>query len=96
MEQKKKEKLLKEIVDIEHEKKQIIKLLTQNDMKKLNDFLEGELTEKHCAEKVINNIFSSSMPSSVQESANNALNFLEMLKREKEVRLAQEISNVDN
>lgn len=31
MEQEKKEKLLKEIVDIEHEKKQIIKLLADCD-----------------------------------------------------------------
>lgn len=95
MEQNKKEKLLKEIADIEHEQGYIKKLVAENNMQKLYDYLEGELTRKHFAEKVIHNMLSSSMPSNTQESAYNALNFLQARKREKEVELAREISNPD-
>lgn len=95
MEQKEEEKLLKEIADIEHEQKNIMRLLSENNMQKLNDFLEGELTEKYRVEKTIHNMLSSSMPSNIQESANNAFNFLENIKREKEAKLVYKISSSD-
>lgn len=96
MEQKEKEKLLKEITDIEHEQKYILKLLAENSIPKLNEYLEGELTDKHRAEKAILNALSTSRPSNTQESAKNALNLLGFLKREKEAKLTHEISDSDN
>ena len=47
MERNKKEKLLKEIADIELEQGHIKKLLAENNMQKLYDYLEGELTWKY-------------------------------------------------
>lgn len=95
MERNKKEKLLKEIADIELEQGHIKKLLTENNMQKLYDYLEGELTWKYFVEKAVYNMQSFSMPNNIQESANNALNFLEVKKKEKEAELAREISNVN-
>lgn len=90
MEQDKKVKLLKEISDIKHEQEHIKKLMIENNMQKLNDYLECELTQKYFVEKCIHNMASFSMPDTVQESANNAFEFLDNLKREKEAELVKE------
>lgn len=95
MDQDKKVKLLKEISDIKNEQEHIKKLIYENNMQKLNDYLEGELTQKHFVEKCIHNMASFSMPNTVQESANNAFDFLEQLKREKEAELAKETLSSD-
>ena len=51
MEQDKKAKLLKEINDIMQEQEHIKKLLNENNMQELDDYLGGELTQKHLVEK---------------------------------------------
>ncbi len=95
MEQDKKAELLKEINDIMQEQEHIKKLLNENNMQKLDDYLGGELTQKHFVEKCIHNMASSSMPSTIQENASNAYGFLERLKREKEAELAKETLSSD-
>lgn len=95
MEQDKKAKLLKEINDIMQEQEHIKKLLNENNMQKLENYLEGELTQKHFVEKCIHNLASSSRPSTIQENASNAYGFLERLKREKEAELAKETLSSD-
>lgn len=95
MDQDKKVKLLKEISDINNEEERIKKLINENNLQKLNDYLEGELTQKHFVEKCIYNMASFSRPHTVQESANNALDFLEQLKKEKEAELAKETLSSD-
>lgn len=95
MEQDKKAELLKEINDIMQEQEHIKKLLNENNMQELDDYLGGELTQKHFVEKCIHNMASSSMPSTIQENASNAYGFLERLKREKEAELAKETLNSD-
>ena len=90
MEQDKKAKLLKEINDIMQEQEHIKKLLNENNMQELNDYLGGELTQKHYVEKCLHNMVSYSMPSTIQENASNAYDFLEKLKREKEAELVKE------
>ena len=89
MEQDKKAKLLKEINDIMQEQEHIKNLLNENNMQELDDYLGGELTQKHLVEKCIHNLASSSMPNNIQENASNAYGFLERLKREKEEELAK-------
>lgn len=91
----KKSKLLKEICDIDREQEHIQKLIVEGNMQKLNNYLEGELTRKYYVEKLINNMACFSMPDTVQESAHNALTFLNRLKREKEAELAKSISSSD-
>ena len=88
MSQDKRAKLLKEINDIVQEQGHINKLLNEN-------YLGGELTQKHFVEKCIHNMASSSMPSTIQENASNAYGFLEKLKREKEAELAKETLSSD-
>ena len=95
MEQYKKAELLKEINDIMQEQEHIRKLLNENNMQELDDYLGGELTQKHFVEKCIHNMASSSMPSTIQENASNAYGFLERLKREKEAELAKETLSSD-
>ena len=95
MEQYKKAQLLKEINDIMQEQEHIKKLLNENNMQELDDYLGGELTQKHFVEKCIHNMASSSMPSTIQENASNAYGFLERLKREKEAELAKETLSSD-
>lgn len=90
MEQDKKVKLLKEISDIIQEQEHIKKLLNENNMPELNDYLGGELTQKHYIEKFLYNMTCHSMPSTIQENASNAYNFLENLKREKEAEFGKE------
>ena len=95
MEQDKKAKLLKEINDIMQEQEHIKKLLNENNMQELDDYLGGELTQKHLVEKCIHNLASSSMPNTIQDNASNAYGFLERLKREKEAELAKETLSSD-
>ena len=78
------------ISDIIQEQEHIKKLLNENNMQKLNDYLGGELTQKHYVEKCLYNMTCSSMPHTVQENANNAYDFLEKLKREKEAEFGKE------
>ena len=96
MEQDKKAKLLKEVADIKHEQEHIKGLLRDNKMQELNDYLQGELTQKHYVEKALHNMMNPNMPVTIYDNANNAFNFLEILKREKEAELAKKLSNVDN
>lgn len=96
MEQDKKAKLLKEIRDIIQEQEHIKKLLNENNMQELNDYLEGELTQKHYVEKYLNNMICHSMPRTIQENASNAYDFLEKLKREKEAEFSKETFGSDN
>ena len=96
MEQDKKAKLLKEISDIIQEQKHIKKLLNENNMQKLNDYLGEELTQKHYVEKCFYNMTCHSMPLTVQENARNAYNFLEMLKREKEAEFGKKTLNSED
>ena len=96
MEEDKKVKLLKEVADIKHEQEHIKGLLRDNKMQELNDYLQGELTQKHYVEKALHNMMNPNMPVTVYDNANNAFNFLEILKREKEAELAKKLSNVDN
>ncbi|MDE6208194.1 MAG: hypothetical protein K2M73_00755 [Lachnospiraceae bacterium] len=84
-------KLAKDIINIQKEKAKVFELLCQGNMQKLEDYLEGELTENHCIGKMINNMFSQP-PATIEESANNALHFLENLEREKELELSKEKS----
>lgn len=95
MDQEKEAKLLKEIADIENEQKHIKSLVATNDLQKLNNYLEGELTQKYFVEKALNNMFSFSRPVTVQESAGNAFDLLERLKKEKEAELTKEMLNLD-
>ena len=95
MRQDKRAKLLKEINDIVQEQGHINKLLNENNMQELENYLGGELTQKHFVEKCIHNMASSSMPSTIQENASNAYGFLEKLKREKEAELAKETLSSD-
>lgn len=90
VEQDKKEKLLKEVEDIKHEQEHIKSLLRDNKIQELNDYLQGELTQKHYVEKALHNMMNTNMPVTVYDNANNAFNFLEMLKREKEAELVKE------
>lgn len=90
MEQDKKVKLVKEIEDIKHEQEHIKSLLRDNKIQELNDYLQGELTQKHYVEKTLHNMINPNMPVTVYDNANNAFNFLEMLKREKEAELVKE------
>ncbi len=96
MEEDKKVKLLKEVADIKHEQEHIKGLLRDNKMQELNDYLQGELTQKHYVEKALHNMMNPNMPVTIYDNANNAFNFLEILKREKEAELAKKLSNVDN
>ena len=96
VEEDKKVKLLKEVADIKHEQEHIKGLLRDNKMQELNDYLQGELTQKHYVEKALHNMMNPNMPVTIYENANNAFNFLEILKREKEAELAKKLSNVDN
>lgn len=96
MEQDKKAKLLKEIRDIIQEQEHIKKLLNENNMQKLNDYLGKELTQKHFVEKFFYNMACQSMPYTVQENASNAYNFLEKLKREKEAEFGKETFSSDD
>ena len=89
-------KLLKEVADIKHEQEHIKGLLRDNKMQELNDYLQGELTQKHYVEKALHNMMNPNMPVTIYDNANNAFNFLEILKREKEAELAKKLSNVDN
>ena len=41
-------------------------------------------------------MMNPNMPVTIYDNANNAFNFLEILKREKEAELAKKLSNVDN
>lgn len=95
MEQDKKAELLKEISDIIQEQEYIKKLLKENRMQKLNDYLGGELTQKHYVEKCFYNMACHSMPCTVQENASNAYDFLERLKREKEAEFDKETLSSD-
>ena len=95
MSQDKRAKLLKEINDIVQEQGHINKLLNENNMQELENYLGGELTQKHLVEKCIHNLASSSMPNTIQENASNAYGFLERLKREKEAELAKETLSSD-
>ena len=95
MSQDKRAKLLKEINDIVQEQGHINKLLNENNMQELENYLGGELTQKHLVEKCIHNLASSSMPNTIQENASNAYGFLEKLKREKEAELAKETLSSD-
>ena len=88
--QDKKVKLVKEIEDIKHEQEHIKSLLRDNKIQELNDYLQGELTQKHYVEKTLHNMINPNMPVTVYDNANNAFNFLEMLKREKEAELVKE------
>lgn len=90
MEQDKKAKLLKEISDIIREQEHIIKLLNENNIQELNNYLGGELTQKHFVEKSFYNMTCHSMPRTVQKNASNAYDFLEKLKREKEAEFGKE------
>lgn len=90
VEQDKKVKLVKEIEDIKHEQEHIKSLLRDNKIQELNDYLQGELTQKHYVEKTLHNMINPNMPVTVYDNANNAFNFLEMLKREKEAELVKE------
>ncbi len=90
MEQDKKAKLLKEVEDIKHEQEHIKSLLRDNKIQELNDYLQGELTQKHYVKKALHNMMNPNMPVTVYDNANNAFNFLEMLKREKEAELVKE------
>jgi hypothetical protein len=96
VEEDKKVKLLKEVADIKHEQEHIKGLLRDNKMQELNDYLQGELTQKHYVEKALHNMMNPNMPVTIYDNANNAFNFLEILKREKEAELAKKLSNVDN
>ncbi len=96
MEQEKKAKLLKEISDIIQEQEHIKRLLKENSMQELNDYLGGELTQKHYVEKYFYNMACHSMPSTVQENASNAYDFLERLKREKEAEFGKETLSSDD
>ena len=96
MEEDKKVKLLKEVADIKHEQEHIKGLLRDNKMQELNDYLQGELTQKHYVEKALHNMMNPNMPVTIYDNANNAFNFLVILKREKEAELAKKLSNVDN
>lgn len=96
MEQDKKVKLLKEVEDIKHEQEHIKSLLRDNKIQELNDYLQGELTQKHYVEKALHNMMNPNMPVTVYDNANNAFNFLEILKREKEAELAKELLDADN
>ena len=96
MEEDKKVKLLKEVADIKHEQEHIKGLLRDNKIQELNDYLQGELTQKHYVEKALHNMMNPNMPVTIYDNANNAFNFLEILKREKEAELAKKLSNVDN
>lgn len=96
VEQDKKVKLLKEVEDIKHEQEHIKSLLKDNKMQELNDYLQGELTQKHFVEKALYNIVNPNMPVTVHDNAKNAFDFLEVLKREKEAELAKEMFDIDN
>ena len=96
MEQDKKAKLLKEVEDIKHEQEHIKSLLRDNKIQELNDYLQGELTQKHYVEKALHNMMNPNMPVTVYDNANNAFNFLEILKREKEAELAKKLLDADN
>lgn len=95
VEQDKKAKLLKEVADIKHEQEHIKSLLRDNKMQELNDYLQGELTQKHYVEKALHNMMNPNMPVTIYENANNAFNFLEILKREKEAELVKENLDFD-
>ena len=56
MSQDKRAKLLKEINDIVQEQGHINKLLNENNMQELENYLGGELTQKHFVEKCIHNM----------------------------------------
>lgn len=96
MEQNKKVKLLKEIEDIKREQEHIVNLLNENKLQELNDYLQGELSEKHFVEKALHNMVNPNMPITVQENAGNAFGFLKVLMKEKEAELAKETLNSDN
>lgn len=81
-------KLEKDIIDIQKEKARVSELLGKGNRQKLKDYLEGELTEKHLIEKMFHNMFSQP-PVTIEESANNALQFLENLEKEKELELSK-------
>lgn len=95
VEEDKKAKLLRELADIKHEQEHIKSLWKDNKMQELNDYLQGELTQKHFIEKTLYNMVNSNMPITVEGNANNAFDFLEVLKREKEAELAKETLNFD-
>ena len=57
MSQDKRAKLLKEINDIVQEQGHINKLLNENNMQELENYLGGELTQKHFVEKCIHGEF---------------------------------------
>lgn len=90
MEQEKILKLLREIEDIKHEQNHIKTLFDTNNLSQLDDYLENELTSKYMIEKFVHNLINPVMPSNTQENADNACNFLERLKREKEAELMKE------
>lgn len=96
MEQDKKVKLLKEIEDIRHEQERIKSLLRDNKLQELNNYLQGELTQKHFIEKALHNMVNPNIPVTVEGNANNAFDFLEALKREKEAELAKETLESDS
>ncbi len=87
---------MKEAEDIKHEQEHIKSLLRDNKIQELNDYLQGELTQKHYVEKALHNMMNPNMPVTVYDNANNAFNFLEILKREKEAELAKKLLDADN
>lgn len=74
VEEDKKAKLLKEVADIKHEQEHIKGLLRDNKMQELNDYLQGELTQKHYVEKALHNMMNPNMPVTIYDNANNAFN----------------------
>lgn len=90
LEEIKKRKILREIQEIEEEKEKIFKLLETNDENELQKYLDGDLTQKHYIEKAIHNLASNTFPKTVGENANNALLFLNNLKRKKEMELLKD------
>lgn len=83
-------RLVKEINDIDKEKKKIMNLLSENKLQELYNYLQGELSLKYLKEKIIYNGVNTGQPINIQENANNAMLFLETLKCERESELSRE------
>lgn len=62
-------------------------LLKENKIAELNQYLDGYLTQKYWKEKIAHNLVHPELPKTTSENANNAIDFLEQLKKAKAIKL---------
>ena len=84
-----KQKLVKEILELNLEIEKIQSLILNNRKNEARDYIDNTIAKKYFVEKVIHNMTYTTPPKDENEYIENALLFLNNLKMKKEVEITE-------